>query len=491
MLAIARVGAIFVPVFSGFGPDAFAARLTSAEPVVAVVGDGVERHGRIVPLKATADEAMELTEVRPAVLVVRTAPTPDPDLPWTDTRDRWFEPLVEKASPISAVETNAEDPVLLTYTSGTTGPPKGIVHVHGGLTVKIVQEGAFQLDIQPGDRHLWLTDMGWVMGQWTVIAGLGNGATVITFDGAPDTPDAGRVWDLVERHRITALGLSPTFVRSIQAQGAAIPKRRDLSSLKCFASTGEPWNPDPWWWLFKDVGCEEVPIINISGGTEIGACLLSVNLLQGIKPTSLGGPALGVPVDVFDQDGQSVRGSVGELVVKDSWPGITRGFWKDRQRYLATYWDRWTDIWVHGDWATVDDDGFWYLHGRSDETLNIGGKRLGPAEVESVLVAHPDVVMASAIGVPDDIKGEAIVVFVVLAARSLANDQLAELLADQVAGHLGKPFRPKAIRFVDDLPRTRSAKIMRRVIKARALGRDPGDLSSLENPAAVAAIQQL
>ncbi len=491
MLAIARIGAIFVPVFSGFGPEAFASRLTSARPVLVVVGDGVERRGRMVPMKATADAALELTEIAPKVLVVRTAPAPDPDLPWTDSRDSWFEQLVDAAVPIPAVETNTEDPVLLTYTSGTTGPPKGIVHVHGGLTVKIVQEGAFQLDIQPGDRHLWLTDMGWVMGQWTVIAGLGNGATVVTYDGSPDNPDAGRVWDLVERHRITALGLSPTFVRSIQGQGEEFPHRHDLSSLRCFGSTGEPWNPDPWWWLFRAVGGDRVPIVNISGGTEIGACLLSVNLLQGIKPTSLGGPALGVPVDVFDQHGHPVRGSVGELVVRDSWPGITRGFWQDRDRYLATYWSRWDDIWVHGDWATVDDDGFWYLHGRSDETLNVGGKRLGPAEVESIVVAHPSVVMASAIGVPDEIKGEAVVVFVVLDDPTAADDLLADILADHVADHLGKPFRPKAIRFVEDLPRTRSAKIMRRVIKARALGKDPGDLSSLENPDSVAAIGKL
>ncbi len=357
--------------------------------------------------------------------------------------------------------------------------------------MKLIQEGAFQLDIRPGDRHMWLTDMGWVMGQWTVVAGLGNGATVVTYDGAPNFPDANRVWKLAADHQLTSLGISPTFIRTIQPMGAGGARSYDLSSMRAFASTGEPWNPDPWWWLFREVGEERIPIVNLSGGTEIGACLLSVNLLQGLKPTSLGGPALGVAVDCFDTRGRPVRGAVGELVVTEAWPGMTRGFWNDRQRYLDTYWSRWPDIWVHGDWASIDEDGFWYLHGRSDETLNVAGKRLGPAEVESAIVEHPDVVMAAAIGVPDDVKGEAIVAYVVAAEGIATDGSFGDALADLVATALGKPFRPKAVIFVDDLPRTRSAKIMRRVIKARALGSEVGDLSSLENPAAVDAIESL
>lgn len=483
MLAVARAGAVFVPVFSGFGSDAIASRLDASQPKVFVVGDGVLRRGGVVPMAATAETAVLASTANPTVLMMHTTPGDRPQ-----TERQWYEDLVAVAEPMAAVPTNAEDPALLTYTSGTTGKPKGIVHVHGGMTVKLIQEGAFQLDIHPGDRHMWLTDMGWVMGQWTVIAGLGNGATVVTFDGAPDRPDAGRIWKLVEDHQITSLGISPTYVRSIQPQGTQFVDQYDLSSLRAFASTGEPWNPDPWWWLFSSVGNDQIPIVNISGGTEIAACLLSANLYEGIKPVSVGGPSLAIDLDVFDPDGVHLDSGVGELVVKASWPGMTRGFWQDNERFLETYWSRWENIWVHGDWASVDEDGFWYLHGRSDETLNVGGKRLGPAEVESVVVADPDVMMAAAVGVPDPVKGEGVAVFVVLSANHRDTNEISKHLSDAIALALGKPFRPKAIVFVDDLPRTRSAKIMRRVVKARALGQDTGDLSSLENPAAVEGI---
>ena len=302
--------------------------------------------------------------------------------------------------------------------------------------------------------------------------------------------DPTRPWDLVGSLGITILGISPTLVRALQPHGARHAAGADFSTLRAFGSTGEPWNPAPWWWLFRDVGGEGFPIINISGGTEVGACLLSVNILQGIKPVSLGGPSLGMAVDVYDQEGRPIRDEVGELVYTKTWPAVTRGFWGDDDRYFGTYWDRWPGIWVHGDWATIDADGFWFLHGRSDDTLNIAGKRIGPAEVESAVVAHPDVVVAAAIGIPDAVKGEVIGVFVV-PARECDEDRLAGELSDMVVETLGKPFRPSFIRFVDDLPRTRSAKIMRRVVRARALGKDTGDLTSLENPAAVEAISRL
>jgi acetyl-CoA synthetase len=372
--------------------------------------------------------------------------------------------------------------VLIAYTSGTTGRPKGAVHVQAGLTVAIAEEGAFQADLKRDDVLMWVTDMGWIMGPWMVVAGLANGAAIATYDGAPDYPGPDRIWKVVADLGVTILGVSPTLIRALQPHGAREARKHDLSALRLFGSTGEPWNPEPWWWLFRDIGEELRPIVNISGGTEVGVCILSTNLLQGIKPTALGKPSLGMDADVYDDEGKPVRGEVGELVIRGSWPGMTRGFWGEPERYMATYWSRFDDTWVHGDWASIDEDGFWYLHGRSDDTLNIAGKRIGPAEVESVAVALDEITMAAAIGVPDDIKGEVIALFVVAAPGVEPNEELTARLIEACVVGLGKAFRPARVRWVQDLPRTRSQKIMRRVVKAVALGDDPGDLTSLENP---------
>ena len=489
MLAIARIGAVYVPIFSGFGPEAVASRLEACDPAVVIIADGYTRRGRPVAMKEVADRAIEMSGTAASVLVVSNLGRTG--TPWTPGRDRSWEEALESATRTGAVATGSEDPVLLAYTSGTTGKPKGVVHVQGGLTLKLVAEGAFQFEMRPDDRVMWMTDMGWIMGPWAVVAGMGNGASVGCYDGAPDYPSPGRTWQLAESLGITVLGISPTLIRALQPHGARYAAAADLSKVRAFGSTGEPWNPSPWWWLFRDVGEKRVPIINISGGTEIGACLLSVNILQGMKPTSLGGPALGMAVDVYDRAGRPIREEVGELVCTKTWPAITRGFWGDDDRYFDTYWGRWPDVWVHGDWASIDADGFWFLHGRSDDTLNIAGKRIGPAEVESAVVAHPDVVMAAAVGIPDPVKGEAIAVYVVTSRTPDDVDELAGALSDEVVASLGKAFRPVAIRLVEDLPRTRSAKIMRRVVRARALGEATGDLTSLENPAAVEAIGRL
>jgi acetyl-CoA synthetase len=296
---------------------------------------------------------------------------------------------------------------------------------------------------------------------------------------------------VTEELELTHLGLSPTLVRALQPHGADQAHRHDLSKLRVFGSTGEPWNPEPWWWLFREVGRERIPIVNISGGTEIGACILSVNLLQGLKPTSLGGPSLGVDADVYDEEGRPVRGEVGELVIRGSWPGMTRGFWGEPQRYIDTYWSRFEDTWVHGDWASVDEEGFWYLHGRSDDTLNIAGKRIGPAEIESAAVSLEEVTMAAAVGIPDPVKGEAIALYVVPAPGVAPDDGVTAAVREAIESSLGKAFRPKTIQWVDDLPRTRSQKIMRRVVKAMALGEEPGDLSSLENPESLEGIKPI
>ena len=470
-LAVARLGAIAVPIFSGFGAGAVAARLVDGRCRILVTTATTTRRGRAVELasvaaQAVADAASAGVTVEVADVAVLRAAT---------------------VTPVGPHRSGAEDPVLLAYTSGTTGRPKGAVHVHGGLTVKLAQEGAFQCDLQPGDRASWLTDMGWIMGPWITVATLANGATLVTYDGAPDWPDPSRLWSLVERHRLTLLGVSPTLVRALAGGGDEYVAGHDLGTLRAFASTGEPWNADPWWWLFETVGESSRPIINLSGGTEVGACLLSVNLLQGCKPCSVGGPALGVAVDVVDADGAPVRGSaaVGELVVRDAWPGMTRGLWGDPDRYLETYWSRYAGMWCHGDWAEVDDDGFWYLHGRSDDTLNIAGKRIGPAELESAAVAVDGVTMAAAVGLPHPVKGEVVALWCVAPGARPGDELLAAAICDAVVAAFGKPFRPAHVAFVTALPQTRSAKVVRRAVKARATGGDPGDLSTLENPDAL------
>ena len=488
-LATARVGAEFIPIFSGYAAEAVANRLLDPRPRVLICADGFFRRGRLVEMKEVADAAVDIAGGGiDHVVVVRYAGRDD--TPWTEGRDvAWADVL--RSEPADALPVDSEHPVLIAYTSGTTGRPKGSVHVHGGFTVKIAQEGAFLTDVHPGDRLMWATDMGWIMGPWMTVAALANGATAVTYDGAPDHPGPDRLWEVAEKHRLTHLGLSPTLIRALQPHGADQARRHDLSSLRAFGSTGEPLNPDPWWWLFREVGGEQVPIVNISGGTEIAAVILGVNLLQGLKPSSLGGPSLGMAADVVDSQGRSVRGEVGELVLRAPWPGMTRGFWKEPERYLATYWERFEGVWVHGDWASIDEDGFWFLHGRSDDTLNIAGKRVGPAEIESAVVALDEVVMAAAIGVPDPVKGEAVVVYAVPSPDAVDDPTLADRVSEEIVRVLGKAFRPAAVHLVRDLPRTRSAKIMRRVVRALALGEDPGDLSSLENPESLSGIGRL
>lgn len=489
LLAVTRLGAIFIPVFSGYAAEAVAMRLDDPKPKLMICANGFERRGGLVAMKETADTAIEQAGGLDHVLVVYYVNRAD--TPMTKGRDFWWEDMVPVAEPHGPARTWAEDPMLIAYTSGTTGRPKGAVHVQAGLTVKVAQEGAFQLDVRRDDVLMWATDMGWIMGPWMVIAGLANGSAIATYDGAPNYPGPDRIWQVASDLGLTILGLSPTLVRTLQPHGVEEARKHDLSALRLFGSTGEPWNPEPWWWLFRDVGEESRPIMNISGGTEVGACILSANLLQGIKPTALGKPALGMDADVYDDDGNPVRSQVGELVVRGSWPGMTRGFWGEPDRYIATYWSRFEGTWVHGDWASVDDDGFWYLHGRSDDTLNIAGKRIGPAEVESIAVALDEVVMAAAIGVPDEVKGESIALFLVPAPGTSPDDDLTSRVSEACDTALGKAFRPKSIHWVDDLPRTRSQKIMRRVVKAVTLGQDPGDLTSLENPETVDALERI
>ena len=489
LYALAKLGAIALPIFSGFAPPAVASRLQDADAKALITADGFYRRGHIVPMKEAADEAAGLAPSVSHVVVVRRLGR---DVPWSEERDHDYGALVaDQGSRREPEQLDSEHPLLIAYTSGTTGRPKGAVHVHGGFLVKIAEEVAYQADCRSDDTLFWFTDMGWIMGPWEVFGTHANGGTVLLYEGAPDFPGPDRLWSLVERHGVTILGVSPTLVRALIPHGSEQVEKHDLSSLRILASTGEPWNPEPWRWYFEVVGKGKCPVINISGGTEVGACFLSPTPLVPLRPCTLGGPALGMAIDVYDPAGEPLPpGKVGELVCTKPWPGMTRGIWGDPDRYIETYWSRWPGVWVHGDWASRDEDGFWFLHGRSDDTLNIAGKRLGPAEIESLLVSHPAVAESAAVGVPDEVKGEKVWCFAVLKPGTEPSEELRAELRKIVVGALGKAFRPDQIRFVSALPKTRSAKIVRRAVRAAALGEDPGDLSSLENPAALDEIKR-
>jgi acetyl-CoA synthetase len=488
LLAITKIGGIILPLFSGYGAGAIVSRLVDADAKALFATDGAFRRGKSVEMKSIADEAAEhVSTLKHMIVLKRTGQ----DVNMQEGRDHWWHDLVTDQPDSAKTEiTSAEDPLMVIYTSGTTGKPKGAQHTHCGFPVKAAQDMAFGTDVHRGDVIYWMTDMGWMMGPWLVFGALLLGSTLVIYDGAPDYPGPDRLWELVEKHAITQLGVSPTLIRSLIPHGEQQFKQHDLSSLRFFASTGEPWNPDPWMWLFERVGESKRPIINYSGGTEISGGIVMGNPILPLKPCAFSAPCPGIAADVLDENGNPIRNAVGELVIKAPWIGMTRGFWKDRQRYIDTYWSRWENVWVHGDFAAIDSDGLWYILGRSDDTIKIAGKRLGPAEVESILVRHDSVVEAAAIGVPHEVKGSELVLFAVLKPDASPSDALRQELREMVVDEMGKPLAPKSILFVSDLPKTRNAKVMRRMIRSAYLGLEPGDTSSLVNPQAMEEIRK-
>jgi acetyl-CoA synthetase len=478
--AIASLGAIVIPLFSGFAPSAIASRLQDAGAVAVVTADGTLRRGKRVAMRPLLDEAL------PACPTVRTVIQIDNlgDAPAAEGVS-WTSLL---AAPAGALEPVALDPtamLLLAYTSGTTGRPKGAVHTHAGFLVKTASEVAYSFDQDRDGVFCWITDLGWIMGPLSLVGAHANGAALVLYEGSPDTPDPDRLWHLVERHRVTMLGVSPTLIRTIRAAEPEGPHGIDLSSVHTIGSSGEPWDPSAYDWLARDVFGGRVPVINFSGGTEVGGSFLAPYPVEEIASCSVGSPSLGMDVDVVDDAGRSVRGEVGELVCRQPWPSMTRGVWHDEERYLDAYWRRYPGMWHHGDFAMVDE-GQWFVLGRSDDVMNVAGKRLAPAEIEAVLNTHPAVAEAAAVGVPDSTKGETAWAFWV--PRDADGPDVSDELRALVGAELGKPFAPSLVRRVPALPKTRSQKIVRRAIRAAALGTDPGDLSSAENPDALAGI---
>jgi acetyl-CoA synthetase len=485
LFATLRLGAIFVPVFSGFGAEALAERLRDSGAKLLFTADASRRRGERVEILAAARRAAAAApSVERIVVLVRETTT---ELAPNETD--WSELLAPALSPAPALPVPAMHAALLLYTSGTTGQPKGTVHSHAGTLVNVAKEHAYAFDVGEDDVFFWLTDIGWMMGPWLLVGALYHGATAVLFEGAIDWPAPDRLWEICAAEGVSILGLSPTAVRLLRKADAP-PRGHALARLRLLGSTGEPWDEASWWWYFREVGGGRCPVINISGGTDLVGCWLSPTPLHPLKPGSLGGPGLGMSVDVWDETGQSVRGEVGYLVATRPAPSMTRGLWRAPERYLESYWSKWPGVWNHGDWALVDADGQWFLRGRADDTLKVAGKRLGPAEVEGALIATGKVSEAAAVGIPDELKGEAIAAFVVLRAGVEESAELRRELGAAVAERLGKLARPREIRFVADLPKTRSAKILRRLVRAVRLGASElGDLSTLANPEAIDAVR--
>lgn len=486
-LAVIKIGAIIIPIFSGFGGHALASRLDIAEAKVLLTADGSVRRGKTVEIKKEADKALDTVSSLEHVVVYNRLGI---DIPWKDGRDIWWEDIISnQPDKCETMQMDSEDYAMIIFSSGTTGRPKGTVHTHGGALAQIAKELGYYFDVKENDVFFWLTDIGWMMGPWMIIGVQNFGGNIVVFEGAPNYPNPDRLWELIEKHKITTFGISPTAIRLLMTYGDEWVEKHDLSSLRLLGSTGEPWDPESWNWFFKKIGNKKIPIINISGGTEIVGCFLSPLPITSLKPCTLRGPGLGMDIDVFDDDGKPIRGEMGHLVAKKPAPSMTRGFWNEPDRYIQTYWSKWPNIWYHGDWAFIDEDGFWSLHGRSDDTIKIAGRRTGPAEIEAALIEHPAVSEAATIGVPDKIKGEDIVCFVVLNPDYEPDESLRNDLKDQVVKIMGKTLKPRDIKFVKDLPKTRSAKIIRRIIKSTFLGKEVIDTSSVENQKAIEEIK--
>jgi acetyl-CoA synthetase len=482
--AIVRIGAIVVPMFSGYGAVAIRDRMEQSEARFLVTADAFPRRGRLIELKATVDEAIAGLPIDRVLVVARSGLVGAVSEP----PDRWWHDELAKATPVvEALPMESDDPCLLLFTSGSTGRPKGCVHTHAGLPFKVAIEARHSMGLDESGTFLWLSDMGWVMGTYVVAAALANGATAALFEGTPDWPTPDRLWEVTDRLGVTVLGISPTAVRSLMSHDTSWVTKHDLKNLRAIGSTGEPWNVEPWMWCYRYVGKERTPIVNISGGTECGGALLSGSIHLGAKPMSFSGPALGMATDVVDADGRSVRGQVGELIVRSPWPGMTRSLWREPERYFESYWQRYPGLWHQSDFGYIDRDGYWYLLGRSDDTMNIAGKRIGPSEVESALVRHDSVVEAAAISIPHNVKGEELLAFVVL-REGVELKTLNETLVAHVRHDLGPAIVPRQIIQLAELPKTRSGKIMRRIIRAGYLKEPMGDLSSLENPGSIDAL---
>ena len=481
MLACARIGAIHSVVYGGFSVEALHERLDDSESKVLITCDGAYQRGKIVELKQISDEALQRAATVESVVVVKRT---GHDINMEPGRDMWYHdlmtlPIAQSSDNVEIMD--AEDPLFLLYTSGTTGKPKAILHVHGGYMVGTYTTLKYVFDIHEEDRFWCAADPGWITGHSYIVYGpLLNGATSFMYEGAPTHPYPNRWWQMIEKYGINILYTAPTAIRGLMRFGEAWPNRHDLSSLRLLGTVGEPINPEAWKWYHKVIGDEKCPIMDTWWQTETGMFMITPMPCVPLKPGSGTKPFPGIQMDILDDDGNSVKsGDEGYLVIKTPWPSMLRTIWNDPDRYVEQYWSKYDGMYLTGDSAKRDEDGYYWIIGRVDDVIKVSGYRLGSAEIESALVSHPSVAEAAAIALPHDVKGNAIHAFVILRSGYERSDQLVEELRKHVGHEMGPIAKPEHIEVVDSLPKTRSGKIMRRVLKAKALGVDPGNISTL------------
>jgi acetyl-CoA synthetase len=493
MLACARLGAVHSVVFGGFSAESLRDRINDAQAVLLVTADGGYRRGHVVPLKKMADEALHETPSIRHVVVVQRQPGAADDSLLTAGRDRWYHQLMADADPKCEPEAmDAEDMLYILYTSGTTGKPKGIVHTTGGYLVGTYATTKWVFDLKEDDVYWCTADIGWVTGHSYVVYGpLANGATVVMYEGAPDWPEKDRFWSIIERCGVTIFYTAPTAIRAFMRWGTEWPAKRDLGTLRLLGTVGEPINPEAWIWYQRNIGRERCPVVDTWWQTETG--MIMITPLPGItstKPGSATHPFPGVFAEIRDGLGRRVDTGGGLLTLTKPWPAMLRGIYGDPERFVQQYWSRWSDgTYFTGDGARRDEEGFYWLLGRVDDVLNVAGHRLGTMEVESALVDHPKVAEAAVVGKPHEIKGQAVAAFVTVKEGVKANDALADELKEHVVHKIGAIARPDQILFAADLPKTRSGKIMRRLLRDIAEGKALGDTTTLADPAVVAKLK--